>query len=111
MVIVEHDDGTTTLYAHNRENLVSTGSRVDGRSIVAYSGSTGRSTGPHLHFEAWYQGENITPEFIGDSPMKQRYSRIASIPKRYPIASLSGPTAQASVPSPLCPSNNENIVQ
>ncbi len=89
MVIVEHDDGTSTLYAHNRSNLVPTGARVDGSSIIAHSGSTGRSTGPHLHFEAWYQGENITPEFIGDTPMKQRYSRkIASIPTRNPIPKL-----------------------
>ncbi|NMC73301.1 MAG: M23 family metallopeptidase [Geobacteraceae bacterium] len=89
LVIVEHDDGTTTLYAHNRENLVATGTRVTGSSILAHSGSTGRSTGPHLHFEAWYQGENITTEFLGDTPMKQRYAhRYASIPKRNPIRKL-----------------------
>ncbi|MDD3295576.1 MAG: M23 family metallopeptidase, partial [Geobacteraceae bacterium] len=62
LVIIEHDDGTTTLYAHNREITVSAGQRVEKRSVIAYSGSTGRSTGPHLHFEAWYGRENITSE-------------------------------------------------
>ena len=86
IVIVEHDDGTTTLYAHNRENIVVTGTRVDRNSIIAHSGSTGRSTGPHLHFEAWHGGENITPEFLGDKSIKQRYSiGFASIRRQNPI--------------------------
>jgi murein DD-endopeptidase MepM/ murein hydrolase activator NlpD len=86
MVLVEHDDGITTLYAHNRENLVSTGTRVDRYSIVAHSGSTGRSTGPHLHFEAWYGGENITSEFLGDRSVTQRYSSgVASLRRKNPI--------------------------
>jgi murein DD-endopeptidase MepM/ murein hydrolase activator NlpD len=89
MVIVEHDDGTTTLYAHNRENVVPTGMRIDKHSVIAHAGSTGRSTGPHLHFEAWYQGDNITSEFIGDTPLKQRYSRgFASVPRKNPIRKL-----------------------
>jgi murein DD-endopeptidase MepM/ murein hydrolase activator NlpD len=86
MVIVEHDDGTTTLYAHNRENIVSTGERVDRHSIVAHSGSTGRSTGPHLHFEAWYGGENITPEYLGGRSITQRYpAKYASLRRTNPI--------------------------
>lgn len=86
MVIVEHDDGTTTLYAHNRVNIVSTGSRVDRHSIIAHSGSTGRSTGPHLHFEAWNGGENITPEFLGGRSVKQRNpSQFASLRRTNPI--------------------------
>jgi murein DD-endopeptidase MepM/ murein hydrolase activator NlpD len=86
LVIVEHDDGTTTLYAHNRENLVATGTRVARDSIVAHSGSTGRSTGPHLHFEAWHRGENITSEFLGDRPLKQRYSiGLSSLRRQNPI--------------------------
>lgn len=86
MVIVEHDDGTTTLYAHNRENIVVTGTRVDRNSIVAHSGSTGRSTGPHLHFEAWNGGENITPEFLGNKSIKQRYPiGFASLRRQNPI--------------------------
>ena len=74
MVIVEHDDGMTTLYAHNRVNLAATGQRVDTSGAIALSGSTGRSTGPHLHFEAWLDGENITSGFLEGVPATGRRS-------------------------------------
>jgi murein DD-endopeptidase MepM/ murein hydrolase activator NlpD len=64
-VAVAHPDGTTTIYAHNKINLVSVGEQVDSSATIAYSGSTGRSTGPHLHFEAWRDGANVTSEFMG----------------------------------------------
>lgn len=63
MVIVEHPDGTTTLYAHTSRNLVSEGEMVGPDRVIALAGSTGRSTGPHLHFEAWRKGVNITEVF------------------------------------------------
>jgi murein DD-endopeptidase MepM/ murein hydrolase activator NlpD len=63
-VIVRHDDGMTTLYAHNSTNLKSVGEPVDRSSTIAFSGSTGRTTGPHLHFEAWKEGVNVTATFI-----------------------------------------------
>jgi murein DD-endopeptidase MepM/ murein hydrolase activator NlpD len=62
-VIMEHADGTVTLYAHNSANLVSEGEYADQATTISLSGSTGRSTGPHLHFEAWRGGENITATF------------------------------------------------
>lgn len=64
MVIVEHGDGTITLYAHNSVNLVAEGDTVGDTTTIALSGSTGRSTGPHLHFEAWKDGMNVTASFI-----------------------------------------------
>ncbi|HYS42637.1 MAG TPA: M23 family metallopeptidase [Geobacteraceae bacterium] len=63
-VIVRHDDGTITLYAHNSTNLKHEGEPVDRSSTIAFSGSTGRTTGPHLHFEAWKDGVNMTASFI-----------------------------------------------
>jgi murein DD-endopeptidase MepM/ murein hydrolase activator NlpD len=63
-VIIEHGDGTQTLYAHNARNLCRQGERVGGATVIALCGSTGRSTGPHLHFEAWRDGVNITPNFV-----------------------------------------------
>jgi murein DD-endopeptidase MepM/ murein hydrolase activator NlpD len=65
MIIVEHTDGMTTIYAHNSINLSATGEQVDRSTTIAYSGSTGRSTGPHLHFEAWRDGMNVTSSFMG----------------------------------------------
>ena len=66
-VIVEHDNGIITLYAHNSRILVTEGQPVTTDSMLALSGSTGRSTGPHLHFEAWRSGTNITMAFLPDS--------------------------------------------
>lgn len=66
-VVVEHDNGVITLYAHNSRILVTQGQLVSSESTLALSGSTGRSTGPHLHFEAWQDGTNVTMAFLPDS--------------------------------------------
>lgn len=66
-VVIEHDNGIITLYAHNSRILVAQGQEVTPESTLALSGSTGRSTGPHLHFEAWQAGTNITEAFAPDS--------------------------------------------
>lgn len=50
-VAIEHENGLTTLYAHNNQNLVTVGQTVEQGEIIASMGSTGNSTGPHLHFE------------------------------------------------------------
>lgn len=50
-IVIEHNNGTQTLYAHNSKNVVWQGQTVVQGQIIGYSGNTGRSTGPHLHFE------------------------------------------------------------
>jgi len=50
-VVIRHDNGTQTLYAHNTTNLVSVGEQVAQGQVIATVGSTGRSTGNHVHFE------------------------------------------------------------
>jgi murein DD-endopeptidase MepM/ murein hydrolase activator NlpD len=64
MVIVRHADGMITIYAHHSRNHVRKGDLVDIKTKIALSGSTGRSTGPHLHFEAWQAGRNVTRAFL-----------------------------------------------
>ena len=51
LVVVEHGQGYVTMYGHNLEVLVKPGEKVDPTTVIALSGSTGRSTGPHVHYE------------------------------------------------------------
>lgn len=50
-IVIKHDNGTETLYAHNSSNIVWAGYRVVQGQVIGYMGSTGRSTGSHVHFE------------------------------------------------------------
>lgn len=62
-VFIQHDiNQIQTLYAHNSYLLVKEGERVQKGQIIAFSGSTGHSTGPHLHFEVRYQNIVLNPE-------------------------------------------------
>jgi len=61
VVVVDHGRGLTTLYAHNRENMVHEGDWVHSGDPLARVGSTGRSTGPHLHFEVRRHGRHLDP--------------------------------------------------
>ncbi len=51
LVAVDHGNGYVTLYGHNSRLLVRIGQQVDSNTCIALSGSTGRSTGPHVHYE------------------------------------------------------------
>jgi murein DD-endopeptidase MepM/ murein hydrolase activator NlpD len=61
VVIIDHGNGFTSKYAHNQVNLVQEGDKVDSASVVARVGSTGKSTGSHIHFEVSYKGRNVDP--------------------------------------------------
>ena len=61
-VIIDHGDGTTTLYAHMQESAVTEGQHVSSEQVIGYVGSTGIATGPHLHYEVRVNGETTDPE-------------------------------------------------
>jgi len=66
LVEINHGDGFTTRYGHNERTLVSVGQTVKRGESVALMGSTGRSTGPHVHFEVLRNGRQVDPlSFIG----------------------------------------------
>lgn len=60
-VIIDHGDGVRTLYAHASKLVVSEGKYVSAGQLVARVGNTGRSTGPHIHFEVLYKGTALDP--------------------------------------------------
>jgi murein DD-endopeptidase MepM/ murein hydrolase activator NlpD len=64
VVIVDHGNGYRTKYAHNKENLAKEGDEVDYGSVIARVGSTGRSTGSHVHFEVTYEGRAVNPDTL-----------------------------------------------
>jgi murein DD-endopeptidase MepM/ murein hydrolase activator NlpD len=67
-VVIEHGDGYSTLYGHASMTLVTPGQEVRERQVIALSGSTGRSTGPHLHFEVLIDGEPVDPLTVVEQP-------------------------------------------
>ncbi|MGA8486916.1 MAG: peptidoglycan DD-metalloendopeptidase family protein [Gaiella sp.] len=61
LVAVDHGNGLSTAYAHNSSLAVSVGQSVAAGEIVSYSGNTGNSTGPHVHFEVRVDGSAVDP--------------------------------------------------
>ncbi|MFZ6017270.1 MAG: M23 family metallopeptidase [Nitrospirota bacterium] len=67
LVVIEHGFGYSTFYAHNKMNAVKVSQHVKRGDIIAYVGSAGNSTGPHLHYEVWKNGRPVNPKIYIDS--------------------------------------------
>lgn len=67
-ILVRHYNGLETVYGHLSKALVPVGTFVKAGQLIGYGGSTGRSTGSHLHFEVRYQGNPINPTLMYDFP-------------------------------------------
>ncbi len=61
MIEISHGNGYVTRYAHNKKNLVVVGAKVEKGQNIAVMGSSGRSTGPHVHFEVVHNGRHVNP--------------------------------------------------
>jgi murein DD-endopeptidase MepM/ murein hydrolase activator NlpD len=68
MVMIDHGNGYQTLYAHMSQVSTSCGRSVSQGNLIGYSGSTGNSTGAHLHFEVRYQGGFVSPWYVLPAP-------------------------------------------
>ncbi len=79
MVVLKHESGFYSVYAHHSKNLVKMGNRVQQGQVIAYSGKTGRTFGAHLHFELRRGAQSIDPEYAFNGYFKVPANRkIAS---------------------------------
>jgi murein DD-endopeptidase MepM/ murein hydrolase activator NlpD len=76
IVQLRHANGLETRYAHNSRNLVKEGDLVKKGEVIAKLGSTGRSTGPHVHFEVRKNGEAVNPMRYLDLSQRSRVARL-----------------------------------
>ena len=65
-VIIRHENGLETVYAHLSKQLVKEDQYVEAREVIGLGGNTGRSTGSHLHFETRFLGQAINPALLFD---------------------------------------------
>lgn len=79
MVVMVHQGGWVTMYAHNAANLVVAGERVVRGGIIAEVGSTGISRGPHVHFEFIYDRQNCDPASLFRPGVRHRDGHLGAI--------------------------------
>jgi murein DD-endopeptidase MepM/ murein hydrolase activator NlpD len=104
-VIIDHDNGVRTLYGHLSKVLVQRGQRVDRGGVVGLSGNTGRSSGPHLHYEVYVKGQPVNPRaYLWDDGGSGAAASTPPAPKNViartkPAPEPRAPAAARSIPS------------
>lgn len=83
LVIIRHENGIETFYGHLSQRNVEAGDWVNAGDVIGLGGSTGRSTGPHLHFETRYEGFAFDPQWLIDFKTGELRHRLFLLKKRY----------------------------
>jgi len=83
LVVIRHENGIETFYGHLSKRLVEVGDWVNAGDMIGYGGSTGRSTGPHLHFETRYNGFAFDPQWLIDFKTGELRHRLFVLKKKY----------------------------
>lgn len=83
VLVIRHANGLETYYGHLSKYIVNSGDIVKAGELIGYGGSTGRSTGPHLHFETRYMGKPFDPERIFDFEHGKLRDTIFTLKKHY----------------------------
>jgi murein DD-endopeptidase MepM/ murein hydrolase activator NlpD len=78
-IVLRHRNGLETLYGHLSQHLVKLGEEVKAGQLIGLGGNTGRSTGPHLHYEVRYNGLAFDPKFIYDFDKGEVVSSIFTL--------------------------------
>ncbi len=83
VIVIRHENGIETFYAHLSKRNVEAGDWVNAGDIIGLGGSTGRSTGPHLHFETRYNGFAFDPQWLIDFENGILRHRLFVLKKKY----------------------------
>lgn len=96
-IVIRHDNGMETVYGHLSKALVKPNQRVKAGQALALGGNTGRSTGPHLHFETRFMGLAVNPEALIDFQHKVTHKDIFTFSKQtYERSQSYGPKRSSS---------------
>jgi len=89
VIIIDHGYGYESLYAHMSKMIVKPGENVKRGQVIGYVGNTGRSTGPHLHYEVRKNGKAVNPvHFFFQDLTPEEYEKVIEISSR-PTQSMS----------------------
>jgi murein DD-endopeptidase MepM/ murein hydrolase activator NlpD len=83
LVVIRHENGLETFYGHLSKILVEVGDWINAGTMIGLGGSTGRSTGPHLHFETRYKGYAFDPEWLIDFSSGTLRHRLFVLKKKH----------------------------